>query len=153
MVSRQRRPWEKGHFTVTDFQVPFHDVDMLEVAWHGHYYKYFELARTDLFDSYGMQIERIRQLGFAMVVSDSRCRYIAPLLYGQKAQVYAYIDKADLEYRVVVKYVIVDAASQKQLAKGETIHLTLDGESRELYVGTPDVIFKAFSQPLINEGE
>ncbi|MDH3602364.1 MAG: hypothetical protein OEU26_22345, partial [Candidatus Tectomicrobia bacterium] len=26
------------------FEVPFHDVDMMGVVWHGHYYKYFELA-------------------------------------------------------------------------------------------------------------
>ena len=25
--------------------MPFHDVDALHVVWHGHYYKYLELAR------------------------------------------------------------------------------------------------------------
>jgi acyl-CoA thioester hydrolase len=25
--------------------VPFHDVDSIGAAWHGHYAKYFEIAR------------------------------------------------------------------------------------------------------------
>lgn len=150
---KDRRPWEKHHYTVTDIQIPFHDVDMLEVAWHGHYYKYFELARTDLFDSYGMKISQIRALGYAMVVSDSNCRYMYPLLYGQKAQVYAYIDPADLEFRIVVKYVIVDAETQKHLARGSTIHLSLDGETRSLYGNTPEPIFRAFSTRPTQQGD
>lgn len=24
-------------------EVPFHDVDVMKVAWHGHYVKYFEI--------------------------------------------------------------------------------------------------------------
>ena len=24
-----------------ELEVPFHDVDMMEVAWHGHYVRYF----------------------------------------------------------------------------------------------------------------
>lgn len=28
-----------------ELQVPFFDVDMMEVVWHGHYVKYFEEAR------------------------------------------------------------------------------------------------------------
>ena len=31
-----------------EVEVPFHDVDAMTVAWHGHYLKYFELARTQL---------------------------------------------------------------------------------------------------------
>ena len=33
--------------------VPFFDVDMMEVVWHGHYVKYFEEARCALLDKLG----------------------------------------------------------------------------------------------------
>ena len=29
-------------------KVPFHDVDTMQVVWHGHYLKYFEQARQVL---------------------------------------------------------------------------------------------------------
>ncbi|MGS0467376.1 hypothetical protein ACU8V3_09605 [Cobetia marina] len=31
-----------------EMEVPFHDVDMMEVAWHGHYVRYLEIARCKL---------------------------------------------------------------------------------------------------------
>jgi acyl-CoA thioester hydrolase len=34
------------HKTRVELDVPFHDVDLQRVVWHGHYYKYFEVART-----------------------------------------------------------------------------------------------------------
>ena len=29
-------------------EVPFHDVDAMDVCWHGHYLKYFEIGRAAL---------------------------------------------------------------------------------------------------------
>ena len=36
--------------------VPFFDVDMMEVVWHGHYVKYFEEARCALLDKLGHRV-------------------------------------------------------------------------------------------------
>ena len=33
-----------------NIDVPFFDVDMMDVVWHGHYIKYFEVARCALLD-------------------------------------------------------------------------------------------------------
>ena len=68
------------------FEVPFHDVDMLRIAWHGHYYKYFELARTELFRKYQCDVDDLKALGYYLPITDSRCRYIAPLRYGMQVR-------------------------------------------------------------------
>ena len=36
------------HRIERDMVVPFFDLDPMQVVWHGHYYKYMELARTEL---------------------------------------------------------------------------------------------------------
>ena len=36
-----------------EFDVAFHDVDMVGVVWHGHYLRYFENARWALMDRLG----------------------------------------------------------------------------------------------------
>ena len=41
-------PWQLS--AEVDVTVPFHDVDMMAVAWHGHYLRYIELARCALLD-------------------------------------------------------------------------------------------------------
>ena len=42
------------HEVRVQLEVPFHDVDRLGVVWHGHYFKYFELARTRLLRAIGL---------------------------------------------------------------------------------------------------
>jgi acyl-CoA thioesterase FadM len=34
--------------TSIELEVPFRHIDMMGVVWHGHYYSYFEEARTAL---------------------------------------------------------------------------------------------------------
>ena len=31
-----------------EIQIPFHDIDIMGIAWHGHYAKYLEIARGAL---------------------------------------------------------------------------------------------------------
>ena len=50
--------------------IPFHHCDPLSVVWHGRYLEYFELARTELFASHGIDVLQIRDLGFRMYVAD-----------------------------------------------------------------------------------
>ena len=36
--------------------VPFHDIDSIGIAWHGHYAKYFEIARCALLDEFRLRL-------------------------------------------------------------------------------------------------
>ena len=48
----------------TIIEIPFHDVDMMEIAWHGHYVKYFEIARCKLLDKIEYNYSQMRDSGF-----------------------------------------------------------------------------------------
>ena len=66
-----------------ELEIPFHDVDTLGVVWHGHYYKYLELARTQLLRSCHLDVANLMDLRLGLVVIESGCRYIAqPLPVG-----------------------------------------------------------------------
>ena len=39
-------------------KVPFHDLDPLQVVWHGNYFKYFDIARFGLFEKAGIDLHR-----------------------------------------------------------------------------------------------
>ncbi len=45
-----------GHEAVYEQRVPLHDCDPLGIVWHGHYYKYLEIARTLLFEGLGIDV-------------------------------------------------------------------------------------------------
>ncbi|MGB2150435.1 MAG: acyl-CoA thioesterase, partial [Cobetia amphilecti] len=61
-----------------EMEVPFHDVDMMEVAWHGHYVRYLEIARCKLLDMLDYNYPQMRDSGYAWPVIDLRLRYAGP---------------------------------------------------------------------------
>ena len=109
-------------------EVAFHDVDSLRIVWHGHYYKYFELARTALYRSKNFDIQVMTELGLIFPVIESQCRYFKPLHYGQKFQVTATFK--DWHHYIKIVYVIVDAETQEKCASGFTKQAAclVDGE-------------------------
>lgn len=74
------------HAVSVEFTVPFHHCDPLDVVWHGRYFEYFEEARTALMRSIDLDVPSIRNLGFKIFVVDSRCRWMRPLSYGDRAR-------------------------------------------------------------------
>jgi acyl-CoA thioester hydrolase len=117
-----------------ELEVPFHDVDGLQVVWHGHYYKYFELARTALFRRCKLDIPDMIELGYRMVVIESKCRHIYPLRYGDKFRVSACFK--EVEYRLHVAFDIFNVSAERRAAKGHTLLATLD-TAGTLLLATP----------------
>jgi acyl-CoA thioester hydrolase len=113
--------------------VPFHDVDVMEVVWHGHYVKYFEIARCALLESIGYDYPQMRASGFAWPVIDLRIRYPRPARYGQKLKIKAAI--REYEPRLCVNYVVSDAATGDRLTKGSTVQVAVDMQSMEMQYG------------------
>ncbi|HIF93792.1 MAG TPA: acyl-CoA thioesterase [Myxococcales bacterium] len=119
--------------------VPFHDCDPLQVVWHGRYLEYFELARTELFQDRGVDIPRIRDLGFRMYVADARCRYMFPLTYGDEMEVTAKAVAWKPMLRIV--YSIRNLTKSRRSARGFTALATTDSSGR-LLPETPNAIME-----------
>ena len=109
-------------------EVPFHDVDPLLVAWHGHYYKYFEIARTALQRAHRLDAPDLRDLGFHWYVIETRTRHVAPLRYGERFEVTAWFSERDP--RIGISYELTSLATGKRAARGLTTLVTTrpDGE-------------------------
>jgi acyl-CoA thioester hydrolase len=117
-----------------ELEVPFHDVDGLQVVWHGHYYKYFELARTALLRACKLDVPDMIELGYRMVVIDSKCRHVYPLRYGDKFRVSAWFK--EVEYRLHIAFEVFNLTAQRRAAKGHTMLATLDAAGN-LLLATP----------------
>src|SRR5258705_3525911 len=101
-----------------EFEVPFHDIDGLGIVWPGHYYKYFELARTRLLRSVGLDAGDIIGPRFRFLVVESHCRYVAPLRYGDQVRVAAWF--GDVRHRIRIVYEAIHLASGRRAARGHT---------------------------------
>lgn len=128
-----------AHRIEIELEVPFHDVDALHVVWHGHYYKYFELARTALLRSRRLDVPDMIELGYRMVVIESKCRHTFPLRYGDRFRVSAGFK--EVEYRLHIAFEIMNLSAERRSATGYTMLATLD-PAGNLLLGTPQCMIE-----------
>lgn len=125
-----------------ELEVPFHDVDPLLVAWHGHYYKYFELARQQLQRKHRVDAPDLMELGFHWYVIETRSRHVAPLRYGERFAVTAWF--CELDPRIGIAYEITSRGTGRRAARGVTVLVTTKPNG-ELLMETPHEILRRIS--------
>ncbi|WP_394358959.1 acyl-CoA thioesterase [Marinomonas maritima] len=123
-----------------ELEIPFHDVDAIRVAWHGHYAKYMEIARCKLMDKVNYSIVEMEESGYVWPVIDMRIRYAHPLIFGQKFKVRATL--TEWENRLKVDYVFFDAQTNKRLTKAYTIQVAVEKTSGEMQYASPPILLQ-----------
>jgi len=124
--------------TETEITIPFHDVDSMQVVWHGHYVKYFEIARCQLLESFDYNYQQMFDSGYAWPVVDMRVKYVKPVRFEQRIVVVT--ELVEWEFRLKIKYRIVDADSGVTLTKGYTIQVAVDMKTEEMCMESPPVL-------------
>ncbi|MFX1736923.1 thioesterase family protein [Paraburkholderia sp. A1RI_3L] len=123
-----------------DVEVPFHDVDAMNVCWHGHYLKYFEIGRAALLRRFDYDYREMQASGYLWPVVEVHLKYVRPAVYGQRLEVRAQL--LEHENRLKIGYEIVDAVSGERLTKGYTIQVAVHAETKELQFVSPTVVFE-----------
>ncbi len=126
--------------TTYEADVPFHDVDSLQIVWHGHYFKYFEIARTKLFTLHGIDGKEMMELGYRLVVSHTECKHVSPLAYKDRFRVSAWFT-GEPDHRIEVLYEIWNLTTDKRAARGRTDLVTTDPAGTML-LATPELLQK-----------
>ncbi|EXI65569.1 MAG: acyl-CoA thioesterase YbgC [Candidatus Accumulibacter adjunctus] len=119
-------------------EVPFHDIDLMDVAWHGHYVKYFELARCALLRTIDYDYPQMRDSGYAWPVVECYLKYVRPARYNQRLSIRAIL--REYENRLRFDYEIRDAASGERLTRGHTVQVAVDINNGELQFVSPDCL-------------
>ncbi|RZI43907.1 acyl-CoA thioesterase [Herbaspirillum sp. HC18] len=121
-------------------EVPFHDVDVMEVVWHGHYVKYFELARTALLRLIDYDYPQMRASGYAWPVVECYLKYVRPARYGTQLRIRARL--MEYENRLKIEYAIVDAETGERLTKGYTVQVAVSIATGELQFVSPPCLLQ-----------
>ena len=121
-------------------KVPFHDVDSAYIAWHGHYAKYFEIARCELLDSFDYNYQQMSDSGFFWPVIDMQIRYVKPAVFQQELKVTATL--AEWENRLLIRYLIEDAHTGQRLTKGQTAQVAVRMDTKEMLLASPTVLLE-----------
>lgn len=125
-------------------EVPFHDVDAMNVVWHGHYFKYFELARCALLRRFDYDYPEMQASGHLWPIVESQVKYVRPARYGQTLHVEARL--IEYENRLKIGYRILDANTGECLTKGHTVQVAVERASGELQFVSPPAVFEKLAQ-------
>jgi len=123
-----------------EIEIPFFDVDPMQVAWHGHYVKYFEVARCALLRKFDYDYPKMEQSGYHFPVVEIYLRYVSPARYGQV--VLARAELLEYENRLKIGYRITDKASGQRLTKGWSVQVAIDAKTNELQFVSPKVLLE-----------
>jgi len=118
-----------------DLQVPFFDVDMMQIVWHGHYVKYLEQARCALFERFDYGYAKMVESGYGWPIIDIQLRYVQGATCGQMIRVQA--DLVEWQNRVKVNYLITDLANGTRLTRATSTQVAVDMHTREMLFASP----------------
>ncbi len=132
----------------TAIEIPFHDVDSMEITWHGNYLRYFEIARCKLLDKLDYNYRQMKASGYAWPIIDVRIKYVKASTFEQVINVTASL--VEWENRMRIDYLITDANTGERLTKGHTTQAAVDINTQELCFVTPQVFQKKI-EPLLEQ--
>lgn len=112
-------------------RIRFEEVDMLNIAWHGHYVSYLDDGRVAFGDKYGLSYTAMKEAGIAAPIIQLHIDYIAPLLFDSRITVEATLHwteamRLNFDYKLFSEGVLAARAYSVQLfvdLKGQTLFL------------------------------
>jgi len=119
-------------------QVPFHDLDPMQIVWHGNYLKYFDRARQGLFRSLGVDLYAFfEETGYLFPVIRSTVKYIQPLRYHDEFVCSATL--VEVTHKLVVDFEIRLVQGQTLCAKGRGEQAAVKYPAMELCFEVPEL--------------
>lgn len=118
-----------------EVEVPFHDVDLAGVVWHGHYMKYLENARWALMGRIGFDLEAMIASGYLWPIVSAQVKYIRAARYGDRLRVQASL--VEWEMRLAVNYLILDCKDDARVGRAQTVQVAVDRETQAMLWASP----------------
>jgi len=112
------------------------------VVYHANYFVWFEVARTDWLRATGWSYREMEAEGFSLPVLEAQCEYKQPARYDDELDVRA-TGGLLTGVRVEFVYELVRAADGLELARGRTVHATIDRQGRPCRL--PDRVRELFA--------
>jgi len=123
-----------------DMKVAFHDLDPLQIVWHGNYLKYFDVARFALFASVGIDLyQYMLTEKYVFPVTRSAVKHIMPLRAFDEFVCRATVTEA--QYKIAMKFEIRKKDADRTIcARGTSEQLAVRFPEMEMEFAIPDDI-------------
>ena len=124
------------------FVVPFHDLDPMQIVWHGNYLKYFDIARSELFHHLGIDLfSYMGRANYFFPITKTNTKHIHSLRYRDEFKCTATVLEA--RYKIVVEFQIRLLENNQLCAKGTSEQVAVRYPEKEMMFEIPEEIRRA----------
>jgi acyl-CoA thioester hydrolase len=109
-------------------RVRYSETDQMGIAYHGEYFAWFEVGRTDLLRGIGVTYKEMEGQDLRLPVIEAAARFLRPALYDDVLEVRTRVTSVS-GARVSFAYEIY-RGDEGPLATGATSHAALDARGR-----------------------
>ena len=110
-------------------RVRYAETDQMGVAWHGQFFAWFEVGRTDLLRSRGFTYRELEAQDLRLPVIEAQARFLKPALYDDVIEIRTRITAVS-GARVAFAYEVLREGTPGPLATGATSHAAVDSHGK-----------------------
>jgi acyl-CoA thioester hydrolase len=110
-------------------RVRYAETDQMGVAWHGEYFAWFEVGRTDFLRERGCTYKELEEQGLRLPVVEAHARFLRPAHYDDVLEVRTRLARVT-GVRVCFDYEVRRAGTEGAVAVGQSVHASVDRQGR-----------------------
>jgi acyl-CoA thioester hydrolase len=132
----------KGPSYEVTLKVPFYDLDPMQIVWHGNYLKYFDIARSELYDHLGVDLFAFHdKTSYIFPIIRTAVKHVRPLKRGDEFVCRATVKEA--RTKIVVVFEIRLVKDGTLCARGSTEQVAVREPEMEMEFSIPEEISRA----------
>lgn len=105
-------------------KIYYHNTDCGGVVYYGEYLKFFEEARTELFEAKGLSVKELAEKGLFFVVAHQDIDYKAPAFYGDTLSIDGRITDTS-KVKMIFEYEVKNQ-DDRLICIGKTVMVCVD---------------------------
>ena len=113
----------------SSIRVRYAETDQMGVAYHGGYFAWFEVGRTDLLRGRGLTYRELEHEGLRLPVIETHARFLRPAFYDDTLEIRTEL-QAVSGARVTFAYEVHRPGTEGPLATASTSHAAVDPKGR-----------------------
>ena len=115
--------------STSHLRVRYAETDQMGVAWHGEFFAWFEVGRTDLLRERGLTYKELEGRDVHLPVIEVAARYLRPAHYDDMLEIRTHLRDGS-GARVSFDYAVHREGETEPLCTGMTAHAAVDGQGR-----------------------
>jgi len=112
-----------------EYRVKYADTDKMGISYYGHYFTWFEAARTEYFRALGYPYTECERKSCYLPVVETRARYLSPSTYDDLLVIrtsVSEIGKSSLRF----EYQVFKKNNSAPLAEGYSVHVFVNSKMK-----------------------